>query len=432
MSDVFIYRQGTLAAEQVSLAALAEAVGTPFYCYSAQAIEDAYRDFAAALEGLPATICYALKANGNLAVVATLARLGAGADVVSEGELRKALAAGVPAKKIVFAGVGKTPGEMAFALEAGILQFNVESLPELETLSRVAQAKGATATVGIRVNPDVDARTHRHISTGRTDHKFGIDIAQAPAIAAKARALPGIALEAVAVHIGSQLTEVAPYRAAFARVAELYRELRAQGIGLKRLDLGGGLGIAYRDEEPLAFADYASAVKEALAGIEAELIFEPGRRLVGAAGVLVTRVLYIKDGEAKRFAIVDAGMNDFIRPMLYDAHHEMLPVKQPAPGAGLAPVDVVGPICESTDRFAEGRALPPLKGHDLLAICSTGAYGAVMGSTYNGRLPAAEVLVRGADYEIVRPRPSYDEMLSQERLPRWLTQATSEPRRSAG
>jgi diaminopimelate decarboxylase len=416
----FTYRDGVLCAEDAPLDALAEQVGTPFYCYSSAAIAAQYGAMAEALSGLPATICYALKANGNLAVVKTLARLGAGADVVSEGEMRVALAAGVPARKIVFAGVGKTRAEMAAALDAGILQFNVESVPELEALSEVATAKGRRAPVALRVNPDVDARTHAKISTGKSENKFGIDLGHIGEVAKRAQAMPGIALEGLAVHIGSQLTDLAPYGAAFAKLGGLYRELQAAGVPLKRLDFGGGLGIAYRGETPPELAGYAALVRDAVKGLDAELIFEPGRFLVGNAGALITRVIYVKQGVARRFVIVDAAMNDLIRPAMYDAWHEFVPVKAPAAGAALAPVDIVGPICESSDTFAQQRPLPPVAAGDLLAICSSGAYGAVMSSTYNCRLPAPEVMVHGAAHAVVRARPSYDDLIAGSRLPDWL------------
>ncbi len=425
----FAYRDGVLHAESVPLEEIAAAVGTPAYVYSSAEVETAYRDFAEALGGLPATICYAVKANGNLALIATLGRLGAGADVVSEGELRRALAAGIPAQKIVFAGVGKTEGELAFALEQGILQFNVESLPELETLNRIALEKGRRAPVALRINPDVDAGTHAHISTGRSDHKFGIEIDQATAIFARARDFAGISLEGIAVHIGSQLLDLEPYRAAFARLAALYAEFQAAGYPLRRLDLGGGLGIVYRGEERPDLRAYARIVSEATAGLDAELIFEPGRMLVGNAGVLLTRVIYLKDGSSRRYAIVDAAMNDLIRPMLYEAWHEILPARTPAPGTDPAPVDIVGPICETTDTFARGRHLPPLAAGDLLAICSAGAYSAVMSSSYNARLPAPEILVRGDRFDVVRPRLDHDALIAQDRMPDWLE--AEAPRRVA-
>ena len=419
----FSYRAGVLHAETVPLETLAEAVGTPFYCYAATAIEAAYTDFARAVSGLPATVCYALKANGNLAVVRTLARLGAGADVVSGGELQIALAAGVPAQKIVFAGVGKTAAEMADGLDAGILQFNVESLPELELLSQVAQSKGMRAPITLRINPDVDARTHQHISTGKAENKFGIDLDHVQTVIDRATALPGLSVEGLAVHIGSQLTETAPYRVAFTRLVDLYGRLRAAGVPLRRLDFGGGLGITYRDETPPDLAAYAALVSELTAGLDAELVFEPGRYLVGNAGILVTRVLYVKDGTARRFIIVDAGMNDLIRPPLYDAWHEIVPVREPAANASRAPVDVVGPVCESTDTFARQRDLPPLASGDLLVFGAAGAYCAVMASSYNCRPPAPEVMVRGADYAVIRARPHVAEMIARDTLPAWLEPA---------
>jgi diaminopimelate decarboxylase len=416
----FEYREASLHAEGVCLDRLAAEVGTPFYCYSSQALEGAYREFARALSGLPATVCYALKANANLAVVRTLACLGAGADVVSEGELRRALAAGVPADKIVFAGVGKTPAEMALGLEAGILQFNVESLPEMAALSRVAQDKGLSAPIALRLNPDVDAGTHEGIATGKAENKFGIDLGHARAAIERATALPGLSVEGLAVHIGSQLMEVAPYRTAFARMTELYREIKEAGLPLRRLDFGGGLGIRYRDETPPDLGAYAETVRVLTRGLDAELLFEPGRFLVGNAGVLVTRVLYVKSGVARRFVVVDAAMNDLLRPSLYDAWHEIVPVAAPSAGAEIVAVDVVGPICETTDTFARQRPLPVVEAGELLAICSSGAYGAVMSSTYNCRLPALEVLVRGGDYAIVHARPGHAELIAQDRMPEWL------------
>ncbi len=416
----FSYRDGVLCAEAVPLADIAAAVGTPAYVYSSAEVETAYRDFADALGDLPATICYAVKANGNLALINTLGRLGAGADVVSEGELRRALAAGIPAGKIVFAGVGKTADELAFALEQGILQFNVESLPELEALNRIALEKGCQAPVALRINPDVDAGTHAHISTGRSDHKFGIEIDQAAAIFARARDFAGVSLQGIAVHIGSQLLDLAPYRAAFARLAALYTEFQAAGYPLRRLDLGGGLGIVYRGEERPDLRAYAQIVREATAGLDAELIFEPGRLLVGNAGVLLTRVIYLKEGSSRRYAIVDAAMNDLIRPMLYEAWHEILPARAPAAGTDPAPIDIVGPICETTDTFARGRPLPPLAAGDLLTICSAGAYSAVMSSSYNARLPAPEVLVRGDRFAVVRPRLDHEDLIAQDQIPDWL------------
>ncbi len=429
----FGYRNRRLCAEGVDLEEIGAEVGTPAYVYAGGAIETAYRDLEQALSGLPVTICYAVKANGNVALIRTLARQGAGADVVSEGELRRALAAGVPARKIVFAGVGKTEPELAHALDADILQFNVESLPELEALNRVATAMDRRAPVAIRINPDVDAQTHAHISTGRAGHKFGIDLDQVDAVFAQARELPGIDLQGLAVHIGSQLLDLAPYRAAFTRLAKLYGDLRSQGFALRRLDLGGGLGIAYAGESAPNIEAYAEIVREATAGLDAELIVEPGRFLVGNAGVLLTRVIYVKDGAARRYLVVDAAMNDLIRPMLYEAWHEILPVVEAPAGASLTPVDIVGPICETTDTFARERPLPPVAAGELLAICSTGAYGAVMSSSYNARLPAPEVLVHGDRFAVVRERLRHDDLIAQDRVPDWLIDDEGFPaRREAG
>lgn len=427
------YKNGRLHIEGVSLDELAARVGTPFYCYSASAMETAYTSFVAALGDLPATVCYALKANSNQAVIRTFARLGAGADVVSEGELRRAVAAGVPAKKIVFAGVGKQPSEMATALDAGILQFNVESLPELEALSRVAQEKGRVAPVALRINPDVDALTHAKISTGKAENKFGIDIPSLRGFLASAADLPGVRIEGLAVHIGSQVTDVNPYRTAFERLAGLFVELRDAGWPLERLDMGGGLGIAYRDDAAPDIKRYAEIVRETTQGVGCKLIFEPGRFLTGNAGLLVTRTVYVKHGTARRFAIVDAAMNDLIRPTLYDAWHDIRPVAQSAADAPREPYDIVGPICESSDIFAEQRPLPTVAPDDLLAICSTGAYGAVMSSSYNSRPPAPEILVRGNDYAVIRPRIDYEELIGQDRLPEWLEDegVNSEPRGAA-
>jgi diaminopimelate decarboxylase len=429
----FRYQKGELRAEGVSLAEVAAAVGTPFYLYSSQALEQAYRRFSGALaaEGLDALTCYALKANSNQAVIATFAQLGAGADVVSEGELRRALAASVPPQKIVFAGVGKTAEEMAVALDAGILQFNVESVPELKQLSAVASARGQSAAIALRINPDVDAGTHEKISTGKAENKFGIPYDQAPDAARLALSLPGIRLESLAVHIGSQLTELAPYRAAFRRLAELYAALRGQGVPLRRIDLGGGLGLAYREEQPPSPEDYARLARETVGGLGAQLICEPGRHLVGGAGLLLMRVLYVKEGATRSFVIVDAAMNDLIRPTLYEAWHDIVPVKEPAPDAAVGRYDVVGPICESGDFLAKHRALPPPAAGDLLAVANAGAYGAVMASTYNSRPLVPEVLVRAGSFFVVRPRPSYATLIALDCLPPWLREQSQEPSVSA-
>lgn len=434
--NFFPYRDGQLHVSEVAVERLAAEYGTPFYCYSADALESGYRNFAAALSGLPATICYALKANSNQAVIKTFADLGAGADVVSEGELRRALAAGVPAERIVFAGVGKTASEMAAGLDAGIMQFNVESLPELELLSQVARQRGTSAPVALRVNPDVDAGTLDQITTGRADSKFGIDAAAVRSFLLENRELPGIRLDGLAVHIGSQLTDVAPYKTAFERLIALYRELKDAGIPLSRLDLGGGIGISYEHHLQDQFAEaaervstYAQVVRGLVSGLDADLIFEPGRLLVGNAGILVTRVLYVKDSGTRRFVVVDAAMNDLLRPSLYDAWHEILPVKEAAANAALRPVDVVGPVCESTDTFAKQRNLPPVSEGDLLVFSSTGAYSFVMASTYNSRPLPPEILVRGNDSAVVRRRMDYDTMINQDCLPGWLddTVADSDP-----
>jgi diaminopimelate decarboxylase len=418
----FAYREGALRAEEVALADVAAAVGTPFYCYSSAHIERQYRRFAAAFADRDAAIFYSVKANSSRAVIATLARLGSGADVVSEGEFRRALAAGIQGNRIVFSGIGKTEAELAFALAHDVRQINVESLPELELLSRVANAQGRTASIAIRVNPDVDARTHAKITTGLKENKFGIDSGQALDAFRRARDLPGLAPVGLAVHIGSQLTELAPFEAAFARAVTLYRAVRAEGIALTRLDLGGGIGIRYRDETPPTIEAYAGLVKRLTDGLGASLAFEPGRLLVGNAGVLVARVLYIKEGTTRRFVIIDAAMNDLLRPALYDAWHEVAPLAEPAAGAPREPADLVGPVCETGDGFARARPLPPLAAGDLVAILSAGAYGAAMSSGYNTRLPVPEVLVRGNQFAVVRQRPSYEQVLAEDKLPPWLTE----------
>jgi diaminopimelate decarboxylase len=416
----FAYRDGALHAENVPLARVAAAVGTPFYCYSSAALERRYRRFTAAFADRRADVFYSVKANSNVAVIRTLARLGAGADVVSEGEFRRALAAGIPGSRIVFSGVGKTEAELTFALAHDVHQVNVESEFELSMVSNVATSLGKTAPVAIRVNPDVDARTHAKIATGKKENKFGIDLTHAAGAVRRAAQLPGLSPVGIAVHIGSQLTELAPFELAFHRVAELMRALRAEGFTLPRLDLGGGLGIRYRLEAPPAIEDYAAMVKRVTHGLDLELAFEPGRWIVGNAGALVSRVLYLKDGLTRRFVVVDAAMNDLIRPALYDAWHEIVPVQAADAGAALQPVDVVGPICETGDSFAAQRPLPPLAAGDLIALLSAGAYGAVMSSSYNSRPLVPEVLVSGDAFAVIRARPSYAEILSQDKMPEWL------------
>ncbi len=415
----FEYRDGTLHAEEVNLAALAQEVGTPFYCYSGAALRHHYETFAAAMPK-GSLIAYSVKANGNLAILRQLARLGCGADIVSGGELKKALAAGIPPTRIVYSGVGKTVGEMTRALTAGILQFNVESEAELEALNNVALSLGTRAPVAIRVNPDVDARTHAKITTGTKQSKFGISWNRAHQVYARAARLDGIRIVGIDCHIGSQIVELAPFEAAFTRIIALTRDLRAEGLPITSIDFGGGLGVAYRADnappaEPSAYGAMIAALTRSL---EAQLIFEPGRRLVAEAGILVARVIYIKETETKRFAILDAGMNDLLRPALYDAYHEILPLN--GPKAGTTVYDVVGPVCETADLFAHERSLPELKAGDLVAILTAGAYGAVMASSYNARPPAAEVLVEAKDWAIIRGRADEDALVQQDQLPPWL------------
>jgi len=417
----FQYKDGVLCAEGVRLDLLAEKVGTPFYCYSTATLERHYKVF---VNALPAgsLVAYSVKANGNLAVLKTLGRLGAGADVVSGGELAKALAAGIPANKIVFSGVGKTAAEMRQALEAGIHQFNVESEPELVVLDEVARSLGKRAPVTLRINPDIDAKTHAKITTGTAETKFGIPFAHAREAYAVAAKLKGIEIVGVDVHIGSQITELAPFEAAFRKVGELIAVLRADGHTITRLDLGGGLGVPYENnnEPPPDPAAYGAMVSSVTRDFGCRLAFEPGRLIAANAGVLVARVIYVKRGDAKTFLIIDAGMNDLIRPALYDSHHEIIPVNEPVPGAPRPRYDVVGPVCETSDLFAANRALPELKSGDLVAILTAGAYGAVMASSYNTRPPAPEILVKGSDWSIVRPRLTHEQLIAQDHLPPWL------------
>jgi diaminopimelate decarboxylase len=424
----FAYRRGVshnnvLHAEEIDLADLAAAVGTPFYCYSTATLERHYRVFADAFAAAAGTlVCYSVKANSNLGVLATLARLGAGMDVVSEGELRRALAVKVPPERIVFSGVGKTRDEMGFALEAGIFAFNVESEAELIALSEVAAARGATARIAFRVNPDVDAKTHHKIATGKAENKFGVPFEQAPHLYALASRLPGVTPSGVHMHIGSQITELAPFKNAFALLRELVGSLRAAGFGIEFVNLGGGLGIPYRSDRPAPPLpeDYAGLVAAEIGDLGVRLLFEPGRMIAGNAGILVSRVLYVKRGASKTFTIVDAAMNDLMRPTLYDAYHEILPVIAPAPGAPTIVTDVAGPVCETGDYLALARTLPELNAGDLISVMTAGAYGAVLASEYNSRLLVPEVLVAGNRYSVTRPRPSYDDMLAKERLPNWL------------
>lgn len=418
----FEYRNGVLHAEDVDLRHVAREVGTPFYCYATATLERHYRVFAEAFNDGPALICYAMKANSNQAVLKTLARLGAGMDIVSGGELARALAAGVPGERIVFSGVGKTRAEMRAALEAGILCFNVESEPELQTLSEVAVSMGLRAPVSIRVNPDVDAKTHAKISTGKFDNKFGIPISQARAVYARAALLPGVVIRGVDMHIGSQITDLTPFGNAARLMADFARQLLADGHELHHLDMGGGLGVPYHADNtpPPVPAEYARIIREEVRDLGLTLVFEPGRLIVGNAGVLVTQVLYVKHGEGKTFVIVDAAMNDLIRPTLYEAHHDILPVVAHPVGAPHMVADIVGPVCETGDYLALARSMPQLKAGDLLAVMTAGAYGAVQASTYNTRPLIPEVLVKGSEHAVVRPRVSVEELIALDRTPNWL------------
>jgi diaminopimelate decarboxylase len=418
----FAHRNGVLHAEAVDLITLADAVGTPFYCYSTATLQRHYRVFAGAFADVDALVCYSLKANSNQAVIATLARLGAGADVVSEGELLRARAAGIAPDKIMFSGVGKTAHELALAVEQGVLCVNVESEAELELLGDIAAAKGRVTDISIRVNPDVDAKTHTKIATGKAENKFGIPISRAKTAYARAAKLDGLRVAGVDMHIGSQITALDPFDDAFTLLADFVRELRADGHAIRHVDLGGGLGIPYReDNEPPPDPDaYAAVVKRATRDLGCRLIFEPGRLIVGNAGILLTRVLYVKEGEEKTFVIVDAGMNDLVRPTLYDAHHDIRPVREAAAGAPRVVADVVGPVCESGDFLALGRSLVAPQPGDLLAVMSAGAYGAVEAGTYNTRPLIPEVLVNASEWAIVRPRVGAAELIALDRLPAWL------------
>ena len=416
----FAYRNGALFAEDVDLAAVAAQVGTPVYVYSSAALVANYLAYVDALAGLPMSVCFAAKANSNLAVLRTLVRQGAGVDVVSTGEMQRALAAGCPADRIVFSGVGKTAEDLKAALLAGIHQINVESLQELELLSQVAVRVRRDAVVVFRVNPDVDAKTHAKISTGRKGDKFGIELEDTAAAFERARILPGVRPVGIAAHIGSQLLDLSPYRDAYRRLAELVRDLRAAGHVVERLDLGGGIGISYKGDAAPSLADYARIVRETVGDLGCSLMVEPGRSICGDAGVLLSRVIFIKPGRTRNFVILDAAMNDLIRPAMYEAWHGIVPLRQPAEGAGEAEYDVVGPVCESSDTFAKGRALPPLAAGDLVAFTGAGAYGAVMASTYNTRPLVPEVLVDKDSFAIVRKRPTFEEMVAGESLPPWL------------
>ncbi|TYB87089.1 diaminopimelate decarboxylase [Oceaniovalibus sp. ACAM 378] len=420
--DHFLYRNGRLMAEDVALSDIAASVGTPFYCYSAATLTRHLRLFNDALAGMEHLVCYAMKANSNLAVLKLLGDLGAGMDVVSGGEYRRARAAGVPGDRIVFSGIGKTKDEMRLALTGGIRQFNVESEPEMEALNQVALSLNTVAPISVRVNPDVDAKTHEKIATGRKEDKFGIPISRASEVYAHAARLPGLQVVGIDVHIGSQLTDLAPFEAAYRKLADLTVQLRAEGHDIRRLDLGGGLGIPYErsNADPPLPSDYGAMVQRVLGHLECEIEIEPGRLIAGNAGVLVSEVIYVKEGEERQFLILDAAMNDLIRPAMYGAYHDIVPLIEPAPGAESRPYDVVGPVCESGDTFAKQRMLSLLSPGDLVAFRSAGAYGAVMASEYNSRPLIPEVLVSGDQFAVIRARPTFDEMLNRDTIPEWL------------
>jgi len=425
----FAYRNGVLHAEAVNLVDVAQAVGTPFYCYSTATLTRHYEVFAGAFADVDALVCYAMKANSNQAVIKTLAELGAGADVVSGGELARARAAGIPPEKIMFSGIGKTAPELALAVDEGILCVNVESEAELELLSSIAAGKGRRVCVSVRVNPDVDAKTHAKIATGKAENKFGIPISHARDVYTRAAKLPGLKVTGVDMHIGSQITELEPFDDAFALLSDFVRTLRADGHAIAHIDLGGGLGIPYReDNEPPPHPEaYADIVKRATRDLGCKLIFEPGRLIVGNAGILVTRVIYLKRGEAKAFVIVDAAMNDLIRPTLYEAHHDIRPVREPSAQVPRIVADVVGPVCESGDFLALDRDMAEPRSGDLLAVMTAGAYGAVQAGTYNTRALVPEVLVQEGEWAVVRPRLTVSELIALDRLPPW--QSPPEPRR---
>ncbi|MEI4487993.1 diaminopimelate decarboxylase [Frigidibacter sp. MR17.14] len=420
--DHFIYKDGQLHAEGVPVADIAQAVGTPVYVYSAATLERHYRLFTEALSPMPHLVCFAVKSNSNVAVLKLLGDLGAGMDVVSMGEYLRAKAAGVPGDRIVFSGVGKTRPEIRCVLEGGIRQFNVESEPELMAISAIATELGVTAPIAVRVNPDVDAKTHEKIATGKSENKFGIPIAKARAVYALAASLPGIDVVGIDVHIGSQLTDLAPFEEAYLKVAELTRALRADGHDIRRLDLGGGLGIPYTrsNEVPPLPSDYGALIQRTVGDLGCEIEIEPGRLISGNAGILVSETIYVKEGEGRNFLILDAAMNDLVRPSMYGAHHDIVPVIEPGAGAEAQAFDVVGPVCETGDTFAKGRALPALAAGDLVAFRSAGAYGAVMASEYNTRPMVPEVLVKGDHFAVIRARPTFDEIINRDTIPVWL------------
>ncbi len=420
--DHFLYKNGVLHAEDVAIPDIAAAVGTPFYVYSRATLVRHFRLFDEALKGMDHLVCFAMKAASNVALLKILAQEGAGMDVVSGGEYARAKAAGVPGERIVFSGVGKTREEMRAALTGGIRQFNVESEPEMEVLNEVALSLGVVAPITVRVNPDVDAKTHAKISTGKSENKFGIPIAKAREVYAHAARLKGLKVVGIDVHIGSQLTDLEPFRLAYRKVAELTEALRAEGHSITRLDLGGGLGIPYTrsNEAPPLPLDWGRVIREEVGHLGCEVEIEPGRLIAGNAGILVSKTIYVKEGEGRKFLILDAAMNDLVRPAMYDAHHDIIPVVEAAPGTEERPMDVVGPVCESGDTFAKGRDLPPIKADDLVAFRSAGAYGAVMASEYNTRPLIPEVLVDRHQFAVIRARPTFDEMIKRDTIPEWL------------
>ena len=420
--DHFLYRDGALFAEDVAISEIAAAVGTPFYVYSTATLLRHFKAFDDALDGMDHLVCYAMKANSNQAVLKTLAQAGAGMDVVSAGEYLRAKAAGVPGDKIVFSGVGKTVSEIRLALEGGIRQFNVESEPEMEVLDAVARSMDKVAPITIRVNPDVDAKTHAKIATGKSENKFGIPIARAREVYAHAASLPGLEVIGIDVHIGSQLTDLDPFRLAYQKVAELTQALREDGHDIRRLDLGGGLGIPYTrsNEAPPLPVEYGQMIKEELGHLNCEIEIEPGRLIAGNAGLMVSKVIYVKHGEGRDFLILDGAMNDLIRPAMYEAYHDIVPVTEATPGVEPQPYDIVGPVCESGDTFAKARLMPPLEAGDMVAFRSAGAYGAVMSSEYNSRPLIPEVLVHGDQFAVIRQRPTFDDMINRDTIPEWL------------
>jgi diaminopimelate decarboxylase len=420
--DHFLYRNGTLHAEGVAIPEIAAAVGTPFYVYSTATLTRHYRLFTEALSPLPHLVCFAIKSLSNVAVLKTLGNLGAGMDVVSGGEYLRAKAAGVPGNRIVFSGVGKTREEMRLALTGGIRQFNVESEPEMRALSEMASSLGVTAPIAVRVNPDVDAKTHEKIATGKKENKFGIPIARASEVYAEAAKLPGLQVVGIDVHIGSQLTELEPFEQAYLKVADLTHRLRSEGHTITRLDLGGGLGIPYQrsNEAPPLPTDYGALIKRTVGDLGCEIEIEPGRLISGNAGLLIASIIYVKNGEGRDFLILDAAMNDLVRPSMYGAHHDIIPVAEPPVAAPTQEFDVVGPVCETGDTFAKGRDLPLVGEGDLVAFRSAGAYGAVMASEYNTRPLIPEVLVNGDHFAVIRARPSFDEILNRDSIPSWL------------